>query len=43
MGNYNIFWMFENSRKGRQARNFTTNVAKILDLKSSFAQMFSEN
>ena len=43
MGNYNIFWMFENPRKGRQARNFTTNVAKILDLKSSFEQIFSEN
>ena len=27
--------MFENPRRGRQARNFTTNVPKILDLKSS--------
>ena len=26
MGNYNIFYMFENPRRGRQARNFTTNV-----------------
>ena len=26
--------MFENPRRGRQARNFTTNVSKILDLKS---------
>ena len=25
--------MFENLRRGRQARNFTTNVPKILDLK----------
>ena len=31
--------MFE----GRQARNFTTNVPKILDLKSSSEQLFSEN
>ena len=35
MGNYTIFQMFENPRRGRQARNFTTNVPKILDLKSS--------
>ena len=35
--------MFENPRRGRQARNFTTNVPKILDLKSSSEQMFSEN
>ena len=35
--------MFENPRRGRQARNFTTNVAKILDLKSSSAQIFLEN
>ena len=27
--------MFENPKRGRQARNFTTNVPKILDLKSS--------
>ena len=33
--------MFENSRRGRQARNFTTNVPKILDLKSSSEQIFS--
>ena len=32
--------MFENLRRGRQARNFTTNVPKILDLKSSFEQIF---
>ena len=36
MGNYTIFQMFENPRRGRQARNFTTNVPKILDIKSSF-------
>ena len=35
--------MFENPRKGRQARNFTTNVPKIVDLKSSSEQIFSEN
>ena len=35
--------MFENPRGGRQARNFTTNVPKILDLKLSFKQIFSEN
>ena len=33
--------MSENPRKGRQARNFTTNVPKILDLKSSSEQIFS--
>ena len=33
--------MFENSRRGRQARNFTTNAPKILDLKSSSEQIFS--
>ena len=27
--------MFENPRRGRQAKNFTTNVPKILDLKLS--------
>ena len=46
MGNYTIFQMFENPRTGRQARNFTTNVPKILDLKSSSRsseQIFSEN
>ena len=32
--------MPENPRRGRQARNFTTNVPKILDLKSSFEQIF---
>ena len=33
--------MFENPRRGRQERNFTTNAPKILDLKSSFEQIFS--
>ena len=42
MGNYTIFQMFENPRRGRKARNFTTTVPKILDLKSSSAQIFSE-
>ena len=43
MGNYTIFQMFENPRRGRQARSFTRNVPKILDLKSSSEQVFSEN
>ena len=43
MGKYTIFEMFENPRRGRQARNFTTNVPKILDHKSSSVQIFSEN
>ena len=43
MGNYTIFWMFENPTRGRQARNFATNVPKTLDLKSSSEQMFSLN
>ena len=40
MGNYTIILMFENPRRGMQARNFTTNVSKILDLKSSSEQIF---
>ena len=32
--------MFENPRRSRQARSFTTNVPKILDLKSSSEQIF---
>ena len=32
--------MFENPRRGRQAKKFTTNVPKILDLKSSSEQIF---
>ena len=32
--------MFVNPRRDRQARNFTTNVPKILDLKSSSEQIF---
>ena len=43
MGNYLNFLVFEKPRRGRQARNFTTNVPKILDLKSSSEQMFSGN
>ena len=35
--------MFENPRRGRQARNFTTNVPKTLGLKLSYEQIFSEN
>ena len=34
--------MFENPRRGRQARNFTTNVPKILDLKLSSEQFKRE-
>ena len=33
--------MFENPRRGRQERHFTTNNPKILDLKSSSEQIFS--
>ena len=33
--------MFENPRRGRKARNFTTNAPKVLDLKSSSEQIFS--
>ena len=32
--------MFENPRRGRLARNFTRNVPKILDTKSSSEQIF---
>ena len=32
--------MFENPRRGTQAKNFATNVPKILDLKSSSEQIF---
>ena len=39
MGNYTTFLMFENPRRGRQARNFTENDLKILDLKSSSEQI----
>ena len=35
--------MFENPRRGREVGNFTTNVPKILDLKSSSEEIFSEN
>ena len=35
--------MFENPRRGKQARNFPTNGKKILDRKSSSEQIFSEN
>ena len=31
------------SRRGRQERNFTTNVPKIVDLRSSSEKIFSEN
>ena len=41
MGDYTILYMFENPRRGRQARNFTTNAPKILDLKSPSEQIFS--
>ena len=39
MGKYTTFLMFENPRRGRQARNFTENDPKILDLKSSSEQI----
>ena len=40
MGKYTIFNLFENPRRGMQARKFTTNVPKILDLKSSSERIF---
>ena len=43
MGNYSTFYMFENPRRGRQPKNFTTIVPKILDLKSSSEHIFSGN
>ena len=43
MGNYTMFGRFENPRRGVQARNLTTNVPKVLDLKSSSEQIFSKN
>ena len=39
MGNYTIFLKFENPRRGRQARNFSENDPKNLDLKSSSEQI----
>ena len=39
MGNYTIFLMFENPRRSRQARHFTENDPKILELKSSSEQI----
>ena len=39
MGNYTIFLKFKNPRRGRQARNFSENGPKILDLKSSSEQI----
>ena len=43
MDNYSSFQTFENPIRGMQANNFTTNAPKILDLKSSSKQIFSEN
>ena len=39
MDNYTIFKMFENPRRCRQARTFTTSVPKIKDLKLSSVQI----
>ena len=39
MGSYTIVLKFENPRRGRQARNFSENDPKILDLKSSSEQI----
>ena len=39
MGNYTIFLKFENPKRGSQARNFSENDPKILDLKSSSEQI----
>ena len=38
-----MFGRFEIPRRGMQTRNLTTNVPKILDLKSSSEQTFSKN
>ena len=35
--------IFKCALQARDARNFTTNVPKIIDLKSSSEQIFSEN
>ena len=44
MGNYTIFRCSKIlGEVGKQLRNFTTNVPKILDLKSSSEQIFYEN
>ena len=48
MGNYTILEGgggrgFENPRRVRRARNLTTNVPKILDLKSFSEQIFSKS
>ena len=40
MRKYTVFYLLENPRRGMQARNFTINVAKILDIKSSSEQIF---
>ena len=37
MGNYTIFWMFENPRRDGQAINFTTNVLNPEDWDIDFA------
>ena len=39
MSNHTIVLKFENPRRGRQARNFSENDPKILDLKSSSEQI----
>ena len=39
MGNYTIFLKLENPRRGRQARIFSENDPKFLDLKSSSEQI----
>ena len=43
MGNYIFLEGVENPRRGGQGRNLTTNVPKILDLKSSSERIFSKN
>ena len=40
MDNNTIFEELENPRRGRQARNLTKNVPKIIDLKSSSEQVY---
>ena len=44
MGNFTFFICFKIlGEAGKPCRHFTTNVPKILDLKSSSEQIFSEN
>ena len=43
MGNYTIFYVFENPRRGQASKKFYNKCSEILDLNSSSEQIFSEN